>query len=255
MQNPAERHNFILNQLRSQGYVTVTDLSDELDVSEVTIRKDLRTLEERNLLFRTRGGANPILPHSLEHALEEKAALHADRKDRIGRLAATLVEPGDSILLASGSTVMYVARHLDDIAGLMAVTNAINVALALAPLPGVEVLVLGGLLRPNAVSMVGPYAEQMLREHACSKLFLGVDGFDLDHGPTTANALEAHLNQSMIQAAERVIVVTDASKFGRRGFRRICCIEDVDVVVTDDEAPDAVVERLENMGVEVLIAG
>jgi DeoR family transcriptional regulator of aga operon len=125
------------------------------------------------------------------------------------------------------------------------------VAAVLSGLPLVEILMLGGIVRKSSTSVVGPHAEQMLEDHACSKLFLGVDGFDLDYGLTTTNALEATLNQAMMRAAQRTVVVVDSSKFGRRGFRRICNADAVDTVITDTGVSDETVHTLEQRGVVV----
>lgn len=251
MQSVPERHEYILKRLRDQGHVSVSALSERLDVSEVTIRKDLNALEQRHLLYRTHGGAAMSNPYVLDRTVEEKTGERAAEKDRIGQAAAKLVEPQDSIILGSGTTLMYVARHLRDVAGITVITSAMNVALVLTGLPHVEILMLGGIVRNSSTSVVGPYAEQMLEEHACSKLFLGVDGFDLDYGLTTTNALEATLNQAMMRAAQRTIVVADSSKFGRRGFRRICSVSDVDAVITDVGVSDETVRVLEQRGVVV----
>lgn len=251
MQSVPERHELILKQLRDQGHVSVSELSSQLDVSEVTIRKDLNALEQRHLLYRTHGGATMSNPYVLDRTVEEKTGERAAEKDRIGKAAAGLVEPQDSIILGSGTTVMYVARHLRDVPGLTVVTSAMNVAVVLTGLPHVEILMLGGIVRKSSTSVVGPHAEQMLEEHACSKLFLGVDGFDLDYGLTTTNALEATLNQAMMKATQRTIVVVDSSKFGRRGFRRICSPDSVSAVITDSGVSDETVHTLEQRGVMV----
>ena len=249
--SPAERHDFILRHLKEEGYVTVSDLSDRLGVSEVTIRKDLRKLENRHLLYRTHGGANLRNPYVVDRPLTEKASLYAEEKRRIGQAAAELVNPRDSIILASGTTMTQVARHLPDAHALTVITSAMNVALELARLQSVDILMLGGIVRHSSTSVVGPYAEEMLDGYACDKLFLGVDGFDLDYGLTTTNDLEASLNQVMIRTTQRTIVVTDSSKFGRRGFRRICGLDLIDRVITDSGIEPSVVEALEAHAIEV----
>lgn len=251
MQNLPERHDLILKLLRDQGHVSVSDLSDRMSVSEVTIRKDLRALEDRNLLYRTHGGAHLRNPYVLDRPLLEKAAVRADEKRRIGQAAARLVSERDSILIASGTTMTEFARHLTPAPGLTVVTSALNVALELVPMEGSEILMLGGLIRHSSSSIVGPHAEEMLRDTACDKLFLGADGVDLDFGLTTTNALEATLNQAMIRSAQHVVVLADSSKFGRRGFRRICAVEEVDRVITDTGVDAAVVKHLEEQGIEV----
>ena len=253
MSTPAERQGQILRRLQEQGFVTVSDLAERLDVSEVTIRKDLQALEERDLLYRTHGGATPTDPYVLDRPVDEKAEERAEEKSRIARAAAELVDPGESVILASGTTVLEVARVLRGRRQLTVLTSALNVALALRD-ADIEVLVLGGMLRPSSVSTVGPYAEDMLAEHAVTRFFLGVDGIDLEHGLSTTNALEAQLNRAMMAAAQRTVVVADSSKFGRRGFRKICDLEEVDVLITDAGVSDSYVHALDERGVEVRAA-
>ena len=258
--NIAERHQFILNKIQQEGHINVIDLCQELDVSSVTIRKDLKLLEQRGLLYRTHGGAYLHNPYVTDRPVTEKARLHADEKEHVAQAAATLVAPRDTVILASGTTVHAVARHLaarrgpEGVRQLTVVTSSLVAAQELSRHPEVEVLQLGGLVRPSSASVVGPYAVSLLAEHACDKLFLGVDGFDLAFGLTTTSLLEAELNQAMIRAAQRTIVVLDSTKFGQRGFRRICGIEDVDIVVTDEAVDPDVVAELEALGVEVEVA-
>lgn len=253
MQSPAERHKYILEHLKDQGYVTVSNLSDELDVSEVTIRRDLRLLEDRNLLYRTHGGANPTNHLVYDKPVQEKAKQHAEEKQRIGHAAAGLVAENDFLIFASGTTVHAVARHLRNKRNLTVVTSAMNVAMELLSLPEVEIIMLGGAVRHTSASVIGPAAEAMMVEHACRKLFLGVDGLDVEHGLTTTNPYEAHLNQIMISAAQQAIVVTDSSKFGLRGFSRICGIEKIDQLITDSGAPEAMLRQIEDAGVSVTV--
>ncbi len=253
MQIPAERHARILHTLKEQGFVTVSGLSDILDVSEVTVRRDLTFLEGRKLLERTHGGATPRNHIVHDRPVSEKAAQHVDEKRRIGAAAAAMVETYDRIILASGTTVMQVARHLRNLSHLTVVTNAMNVAFELLGTQEAEVHLLGGLLRSTSTSVVGPAAEKMLEQFTCRKLFLGVDGFDLQHGLTTSNALEAHLNACMIAAAEQVIVVADASKFGLRSFGRIGGMEQVHRVITDTHISPVATRHMEEMGIGVTV--
>jgi DeoR family transcriptional regulator of aga operon len=253
-QSIAERHEFILKQLKDQGHVRVEELSQLLNVSTVTIRKDLKHLEEMNLLFRSRGSATLHNPYISDRSVNEKEKMRVGEKRRIAQQAAAMIEAGDTIILASGTTVNEVARQIDRGHPLTVITASIFVAEQLAHRPNIEVLQLGGILRNNSSSVVGPYAEQMLASFTCSKLFLGVDGIDLDFGLTTTNALEANLNKAMLRAAQRVIVVADATKFDRRGFSKICHLDEVDEIITDRDVPPSTVANLEEMGILVRIA-
>lgn len=249
----AERHQYILTRLREQGHITVIDLSRELKVSAVTIRKDLKYLEEKELLFRTHGSATPNNPYINDRPVNEKEKVRVSQKQRIARYAASLIEPKDSIILASGTTVIELARQIRAVDQLTVVTASLNAALILSRDPLIDIIQLGGMVRKSSSSIIGPYAEEQLTNFSCSKLFLGVDGIAPDYGFTTTNALEANLNKQMIEAAQRVIVLADSTKFGRRGFSRICNLSQVDKVITDNEVHSPFIRKLEEAGIEIII--
>jgi len=253
MINLAERHQYILNKLHKDGNINVVDLYKELKVSSVTIRKDLKLLEQKKLLFRTHGGATLSNPYIADRPVNEKEKIQSNEKVRIGEVAAELVQDHDSIIIGSGTTVLAFARSIQPKEGLMVITSALNVALELMKFPNVEVLQLGGLLRKSSSSVMGTYAENILSDFFCSKLFLGVDGIDLDFGLTTTNAMEAHLNRQMISVSQKIIVLADSTKFGRRGFGKICGLDEVDHVITDSGVSDNIVKILESHGITVTI--
>ncbi len=250
----AERHQFILNRLRESGHVTVLSLSRDLKVSAVTIRKDLKYLEERKLLFRTHGSATPNNPYINDRPVNEKEKIRVVQKQRIARNAAALIEPGDSIILASGTSIIEMARQIKAVEQLTVITASLNAALILSRDPIIEIIQLGGTVRKSSSSTVGYYAETLLNNFSCSKLFLGVDGIDPEYGFTTTNAMEAILNQQMIKAAQRIIVLADSTKFGRRGFTRICGLSDVDMIITDNEITVPFVKSIEEAGIEIMLS-
>lgn len=249
----AERHQHILDVLKTEGKVNVLDLCNDLNVSSVTIRKDLKLLETKNLLFRTHGGATLSNPYTTDRHVSEKENIKAGEKTDIGKAAAALIEPDDCIIIGSGTTVQFLARAIKPQSKLTVITAALNVATELNEHPDIEVLVLGGILRKSSSSGTGLYAEQMLKDFSCSKLYLGVDGIDLEFGITTTHIMEAQLNRKMIDAAQKTIVLTDSSKFGKRGFGRICGLEEVDQVITDKGISGHMLEKLKGMGIEVTI--
>lgn len=253
MRSITERHQYILNKLQQEGQVNVVDLCRDMQVSPVTTRKDLKLLEDKGLLFRTHGGATLHNPYTVDRPVIEKERIQAAEKARIGAAAAALVQPNDSILIASGTTVLSLAKSIQAYENLTVITGALNVALELIRHPDIEVLQLGGLLRRSSSSVTGPYAEAMLPDFSCSKFFLGVDGIDLEFGLTTTNVMEAHLNRRMIQISQKTIVLADSSKFGKRGFGRICGFEEIDEIITDKGVSDYVVKTLEGMAVKVTI--
>lgn len=251
--NTVERHERIIHKLKQENQVKVLDLCDELQVSSVTVRKDLKFLEDKGFLFRTHGGATLYNPYTTDRHVNEKEKLHLTEKMHIGAAAARLIEPNDSILIASGTTVLALAKQIHPKENLTVITSALNVALELTRHPEIEVIQLGGVLRKSSSSVTGLYAENNLSDFFCSKLFLGVDGIDQDFGLTTANVMEAHLNRQMISIAQKTIVLTDSSKFGKRGFGRIGAVEDVDEIITDKGISSYTAKALEGMGVKVTI--
>lgn len=253
MLSQPERHQHIIEKVQEHGYVKVLDLCKELNVSSVTIRKDLQALEDMNLLFRTHGGVTLSNPYASDKHVNEKEKLHAAEKKAIGIAAARLLGADDTIIIASGTTVQAFARQLQPRGSLTVLTAALNVALELTRFPEIEVIQLGGLLRKSSSSVTRPYAEQILDDFSCNKLFMGADGIDLEFGLSTTNSLEAHLNRKMMKASQKTIILADSSKFGKRGIGRICSLEDVDQILTDSGIPDHYAKALQRMGIEVTI--
>ncbi len=249
-----ERRVLLLKKLDLEGQVDVKLLSEELSVSEVTIRNDLKKLEEKKILIRTRGGAIKTDRVANDVNISDKNSLYFEEKQRIGKAAAELIEEGDTIILDSGSTTMEITRHLSGFKHLTIISNAVNVAIALADMKNTNVIVPGGILRKNSLSLVGSAAEENLQNYFCDKLFLAVDGFHLTHGLSTPNVEEAHLNRKMIGISKKVVVVTDSSKFMKRSLAAICPISKVDIVVTDSGILPKDLTELENAGVKVIIA-
>jgi len=253
MRNIAQRHKVIINELEKEGYVRVQDLSERLGVSEVTIRKDLKELESRKLLFRSHGSAGPMSSLINDRHIDEKEKVQVDEKLRIGEAANLLLKKNDRIIIASGTTLLSFAQKITIAEPLTVITSSVKVALTLFYKSNVEVIQLGGSMRKSSASVIGPYAESLLSELMCSKLFLGVDGIDLDFGLTTSNIGEAHLNQYMINAAQEVIVLADSSKFGKRGFGKICNINQIHHIITDKDAPPSAVQIIREKGITVTL--
>ena len=249
----AERHQYILDKLKKEGSVNVLDLCEDMNVSSVTIRKDLKVLEDKNLLFHTHGGGTLSNPYTSDREKNEKEKIKAEEKMDIGAAAASLIIPNDCIIIASGTTVLSLAKNIKPQGNLTVITAALNVATELNHHPEIEILLLGGILRKSSASGTGMYAEKILEDFSCSKLFLGVDGIDIDFGVTTTHVMEAQLNRKMIAAAQKTIVLADSSKFGKRGFGKICGLEDVEQIITDRGISDHMVETLKGMGIEVTI--
>jgi DeoR family transcriptional regulator of aga operon len=192
-------------------------------------------------------------PYTADKPVNEKAKIKSDEKFDIGAAAASLIVPNDCILIASGTTVLSLAKNIKPEGNLTVITAALNVALELTRHTEIEIIQLGGILRKSSTSVTGTYAEKILEDFSFSKLFLGVDGIDLDFGLTTSNMMEAQLNRKMITASQQTIVLADSSKFGKRGFGKICGIEEIEHIITDNGISQHMVDTLKSMGIEVTI--
>jgi DeoR family transcriptional regulator, aga operon transcriptional repressor len=249
-----ERRQHILGLLQSDGRVLVAELSRQLGISQITIRKDLDHLEGKGLIQRTHGGALPVQTGALfDPSLQEKQKQHSHEKQRIAAAAARLVQEGQCVMLDSGTTTTAIARALRRFSQLTVITNAVNIAAELAG-TNFEVILTGGTLRKNSFSLVGPLAEDVLEEMHADILFLGVDGFDVEQGVTTPNVLESRVNRAMVKAARRVVAVCDSTKFGRRSLSRIVSPAAIHQVITDKNVPQQIVEALQSQNIEVTVA-
>lgn len=242
-----------MERLNKSGQVDVTTLSQELGVSEVTIRNDLSRLEQKHMLVRARGGAFKIDRVGMDFSIADKMEYHYEEKKKIGKAAAALVEDGETIILDSGTTTLEISKNLAEAQDLTVITNALNIASQLAENKNTNVIVPGGFLRKNSLSLVGTTAEDSFKNYFCDKLFLAVDGFNTIHGLSTPNVEEAHLNRTMIEIAKEVIVVADSSKFNRRSFAFIAPVSAVDIVITDAEITPEDKSNLENSGIRVIV--
>jgi DeoR family transcriptional regulator of aga operon len=243
----------ILDLIKANGQVNVKELVESLGVTGVTIRNDLANLEKKRVLIRARGGAIRIDQHSMDEdfPLSDKKKKNLQEKREIGKKAAELIEDGQTIILDSGSTTFEVARNLRQFNDLTVITNALNAAIFLAEFKNINTIVPGGILKKNSLSLVGIQAERGFKDYFCDKLFLGVDGFDLDFGVSTPNPEEAHLNQVMIDISKEVIVVADSSKFQRRGFAFIAPVTRIHTVITDKGILPEHKSKLESLGIRV----
>ena len=249
----AERHKYILDELDRAGFVSVSDLAKRMEVTMVTIRKDLKLLEDRGLLYRSHGSATPVSPYVADRSVQVKKLEQVEEKTRIAQYAASLLVEKEAVLIGSGTTVVAFAQAIPRNLELTVLTAAMNVTLSLIDHEQVELVQLGGVVRKSSSSAVGHYAEEMLRGFACSKLFLSVDGISLEHGLTTSNMMEAHLNAQMIRSVQKTIVLADSRKFGRKGFGKICELEDIDTIITDTGIPEIYRNSLEEKGIEVIV--
>lgn len=258
--NVRERKARILRELNEHSKVNVEDLSRQFGVSEVTIRKDLQALEDKNLLTRVRGGAialaSIVSADELENmSIQAKIYRNLKEKKAIAKFAASLISENETILLDSGSTTLELAKNLDQFQHLTIITNDVNIGVELTTrYKRFNVILLGGHIRPDSLSIVGPVAASTLKMFYCDKLFLGVDSFSLEKGLTTTNLEEANVNQTMMSVSKSTIAILDSSKFNKRSFAFIAPVSSVDTVITDTNIPDDFKTQLKTMGVKLFIA-
>ena len=250
------RRKEILHILNQDNQVSVEKLSQELGVSEVTIRNDFEWLSRKNMMTRIRGGGIKLKSgvDIYKRLADEKDKLNFQEKARIGALAASLVNESDTIIIDSGSTTEEMVHNLPDFKDLTIISNSLNITTQLMSNPRINLIVPGGYLRKNSQSLVGPYAEKNLMKFNVDKAFLGVDGFDTRKGIYTPNVEEARLDEIIIEISKEVILLVDSSKFSKRSLAFICSIDKVDKVITDNKISEEDRKRLIAAGVEVLIA-
>lgn len=253
MKSTVGRRRYILERLNERGQVNVLELSEQLGVSEVTIRNDLARLEDQKVLIRARGGALKIERVNTDFSLSDKNKINLQQKRLIGIAAAKLINEKDTITLDSGTTTNEIIRNLSKDIELTVVTNAINLVNQLSEFPNITIVVPGGVLRKNSMSLVGTNAEESFKNFYSDKLFLATDGIDTTYGISTPNLEEANINRVMIGYSKQVILVTDSSKFRRRCLAFIAPLDKIDTIITDDDILPEDVRRLESLGINIII--
>jgi DeoR family fructose operon transcriptional repressor len=252
-----QRRSKIITELNRSQSLKVNDLSDRLGVSEVSIRRDLQILEDIGLLKRVHGGAVAIPDQMVGEALSTRWYQNLEKKERIGRAAAAMIQRGDRLLIDSGTTPLQVIRHITPellaSGNLTVITASLPIGREVGSHPGVHLILLGGVYLPAYDLVVGPQTIDNLKNLHADKLFLGTDGITFTQGITTANVLEAEVDRAMVNASSEVIVVSDSSKIGVIGLVTIMPLTQIDRLVTDSDAPREFVDELRGQGVEVIL--
>ncbi len=242
-----ERDRRILEYLAERGSVSVNILARELGVSEVTVRSDFKSLEERGFLTRSRGGAAPALHPSI---LERQRSM-VEEKSRIARAAADLVRDGDAIMIEAGTTTALVAKYLLGKRDIRIVTNSTLVYSCARLNPSLSITMTGGEFRRATESMVGPVALRTIADFNVSLAFVGTDGFSLENGMTTQLVEGAEIVRAMRARARETWLVADSSKYGKSGFVGVLPLSSVRGVITDSGLPDTVYRLLEEASIRV----
>ncbi len=254
--NASERRQQIVEILNTKGTVLVNDLSEQYNVSEVTIRTDLRLLEKQGVLIRFHGGATKIIENDdakscKELQLEERYQRFIEAKKRIAIEAVKYVKEGDTVILDSGSTTMLIAEELVKFKHITVITNSLTSAFILSDNRDIMLFMCGGTLRQKTRSFHGKIAEQSLEGISADVLFVGADGIDAQRGITTFN--EGYtISSVMANAAKNVIAVLDSSKFGRNGFNVVLPLNQLDTIITDTDVDINYRQQFEQKGIDFI---
>jgi DeoR/GlpR family transcriptional regulator of sugar metabolism len=254
----SERRRKIVEMVQESGSRSVVDLCGLFDVSEMTIRRDLRDLDREGLLRRVHGGAVSNIGRSYEPPYPVRATRNDDRKKAIGRRAAELVLDGDSIALDIGTTTLEIARALHGKRNLTVVTASLPIAneivSSLSLTSDVRLILTGGIVRSGELSMIGHIAARTYADFHVDKAFIGVGGMSLEDGLTEYNLEDALVKKPLLQNAHQRIVVADSSKIGRTTFTSVAPLSMVNTYITDSDIDRDTLKSLQAMGIEVLIA-
>lgn len=251
-----ERHQAIAELVASRGRVAVTELATHFDVTTETVRRDLSQLERLRLLRRVHGGAVSMRSLTmLEAQLEDRDQVNASEKERIARAAVDLLpEGGCTLLLDAGSTTARLAALLPTSDPWTVITHAVPIAALLAPLAHVELHLLPGRVRTATQAAVGHSTVAAIGELRADLAFVGTNGISVQHGLSTPDPEEAATKRALVESAQRVITLADASKVGQERTVRFAALEDIDVLVTDDSVDAADVAAFEAAGLDVVRA-
>jgi DeoR/GlpR family transcriptional regulator of sugar metabolism len=250
-----QRQQNILDYIAEKESVQVKELGEVFNVSLATVRRDLALMEEQGKIKRVHGGAVYVgADNETEPPVQHRKRHYSKLKDRIGKEAANLVHDGETIIIASGTTAETMVPYLAGKENLTVITNAINVAYALASYPNINVIVLGGWLRHSEFSLLGNLTEHALQKLNADKVFYGVFGIDAEQGLTGAFLQEVQTDNAIISIARELIVVADHTKFDQVGPIKFASLDSVSTLITDRDAPADQLAQIEAMGITVIRA-
>ena len=257
--NATERRSQIAQMVQEQGKIFVSDLVKKYDLTETSIRRDLILLEKEHRLRRIHGGAVSIPGNFRTDTFAEKEKLQIRAKNSIGKVAAGMINHGDVILMASGTTTLQVVRHISPELRMnnliTLVTTSLPIASEILTWPSPNLTILGGIYLPDYQATVGPQTIHLLNDITADIAFLGADGLTVEVGATTANVLIAEADRKMVERARKTVLLVDSSKIGQAGFVPIRPISSFNVLITDSNAPPDFIDAVRQMGVKVIVAG
>ena len=249
-----DRQLQILQLVERQQRISVADICATFDVSEATARRDLESLASQGKLQRVHGGAIVLTQAPPEQPILQRQNEQADEKNRIGQAAAALIQPGETVFLGSGTTVLELARALRGRRELTVLTNSLPVVNALAGAEGISVICLGGMLRDSELSFIGHITEQALAEVRADKVFMGTRAISLEYGLTHEYLPETMTDRAILKAGKEIIVLADHTKFGRAATVRLTPLESIQTIVTDNGTPQDFLEAVRERGLRVVVS-
>ncbi len=251
--NTLNRRSKIIEILNKRNNISVSEISKDFDISEVSVRNDLSHLEKKGLLIRTRGGAISKQPTNFDLNLNQRLKHNYKQKQHIGKRAVDFIKNGSTVIMDSGSTVIEVARNIKGKKNIKLITNSLPIAEIVADNNEIEVIIAGGTLRPEMRSLVGMMSEKTIMNYHCDLAILGTDSIDSEMGIFTQLENEASLTQTMMKVSTKTIVVTDSSKFGKKSFIKIADISEIDILITDDSISAIDIQKLNKQGIDLEI--
>ncbi|MGC9467607.1 MAG: DeoR/GlpR family DNA-binding transcription regulator [Anaerolineae bacterium] len=247
-----ERRQAILTMVQQRGRVAVSDLSEHFGVSEVTIRADLQALADQGLVLRTHGGAIPAGYGLQELSLVRRRQQQVEAKNRIAEAASDYVGHGEAVFVDSSSTALAIVDHIKHRRDITVITNSLVVAQELLGLPNATVVMPGGTLHHDTASLIDASGLALLARYNIARGFFGAHGLTVEDGLTDVSEPEANLKRPIVGMCRHVVAVLDATKWGRSGIASFASVEDIDTVVTDEEAPKEMVAQVRDLGVDVI---
>ncbi len=248
-----ERRRIILEELHQSKQVSTSELKLRFGVSEVTLRKDLRYLENKNLLIRSRGGAMIPVKVGEDLSVDKRKVINLSRKKSIAQAAYSLIRQGDTIIMDSGTTLMQLALQIKNIKELTVITNALDIAVKISEVENLKIIIPGGIFRKKSFSLVGVNAVENLQMYRADKYFLSADGITPE-GLFTANLEEGQIAKIVMSNAKENIVLVDSSKFGRMGLINFAALTKINTLITDKNIPGEYYELFIEKGIRVIIA-
>ncbi|NIG54060.1 DeoR/GlpR family DNA-binding transcription regulator [Chitinophaga sp. Cy-1792] len=247
-----ERKRKILKILDRKESMEVQEIADELGISAVTIRRDLQQLADEALLIRTHGGAMKAPEKHPFTAFDDKESVGVSRKKHIGKLAAALVKPGDTIFMDCGSTVYTMCPHLKDISPLRIITNSLPVAAAFMDIPGIQVNLAGGEMDGSRKAIHGDRAIAHINSYHADKAFIGTDGLSVKNGLSAFSEKEAGISTAMAGSADKLYVLCDSSKIGKDSYLKFAPLSVLTALVTDKELSATQAAQLKGKAVKII---